>query len=127
MAEAIAREVLAGKPEIKISSAGVFAGAGSPATMETVQAVEQLGLDLTSHRSQPLTPDLIADADQVFTMTESHRQAVLAQMPHAADKVQRLDPDGDIADPIGGDLPVYRDTAAQIRRALERRLKEHLA
>ena len=57
-------------------------------------------------------------------MTESHRQAVLAQAPNAIDKVQRLDPQADISDPIGAGLEVYQDTADQIKRALEFRLKE---
>ncbi len=124
MAEAIARQLIADNPDVSVSSAGVFAEGGAPATMEAVDAVRQLDLDLSSHRSRPLTAELIHASDRIYTMTESHRQAVLAQSPAAADKVERLDPDGDIADPIGQDLPVYHDAMSQIRRALERRLKE---
>lgn len=127
MAEVLAQDVLAGQPDVKIGSAGVFAGAGQPASMEAVEAMQALGLDLSGHRSRPLTADLVNAADQIYTMTESHRQAVLAQAPHAADKVQRLDPEADISDPIGASLSVYQATADQIRRALESRLKEQLS
>ncbi len=89
--------------------------------------MQAMGLDLSGHRSRPLTADLLNAADQIYTMTESHRQAVLAQAPHAADKVQRLDPEADISDPIGASLSVYQATADQIRRALESRLKEQLS
>ncbi|MEM9883773.1 MAG: Sua5/YciO/YrdC/YwlC family protein, partial [Planctomycetota bacterium] len=82
MAEVIARDALRGKPEVHIGSAGVYAGEGQPASPEAVEAVRPLGLDLSAHRSRPLTADLIASADFVFTMTESHRRAVLAQAPH---------------------------------------------
>lgn len=122
MAEVLARDVLADQPGVTVGSAGVFAGAGQPASPEAVAAMKAIGLDLTGHRSRPLTDELIDAADEIYTMTESHRRAVLAEMPQAEGKVQRLDPDGDIEDPIGASQAVYERTADQIRRALETRL-----
>ncbi|MEM1028361.1 MAG: low molecular weight protein arginine phosphatase [Planctomycetota bacterium] len=124
MAEALAKQVLADQSGVEVGSAGVFAGDGIPASVEAVQAMKTLGLDLSGHRSRPLTAQMIDEVDQIYTMTESHRQAVLAQAPNAIDKVQRLDPQADISDPIGAGLEVYQDTADQIKRALEFRLKE---
>jgi len=40
-------------------------------------------------------------------------------VPSAADKVATLDPAGDIDDPIGGDLSLYRDLAGQLRSLIE--------
>ncbi|MEM7627416.1 MAG: low molecular weight protein arginine phosphatase [Planctomycetota bacterium] len=124
MAEALARDILVDQLNVSVASAGVFAGDGAPASPEAVEALREQGLDLTNHRSTALTPELIAAADQIYTMTESHRRAVLDQAPEAEVKAQRLDPEADISDPFGGPLPVYMETAAQIRRALESRLKE---
>ena len=124
MAEALARDLLRDQAGVDVGSAGVFAGDGAAASEQAVDAMGRLGIDLSGHRSRALTPQMIAEADQVYTMTESHRRAVLAQNPEAEIKVQRLDPNGDISDPFGGPLEVYEETAAQIRRALEARLKE---
>ena len=109
---------------MSVASAGVFAGPGAPASPESVQAVGDRGGGLAGHLSQPLTPELIAQADQIYTMTRSHRRAVLDAVPEAEIKVQLLDPEADIDDPIGGPLSLYEQTADQIRRALESRLQE---
>lgn len=124
MAQAIATDLLAGRDNVAVISAGVFASDGAPATGEAVDAVAKLGLDLSRHRSTALTAELINQADVIYTMTDSHRRAILDQWPSAADKTHRLDPDRDIADPIGGSPEVYRQCADMIRKPLQQRIKE---
>ncbi|MHC4561820.1 MAG: L-threonylcarbamoyladenylate synthase [Planctomycetota bacterium] len=109
---------------IEVISAGVFAGAGSPATPEAINAVTKYGVDITAHASQPLTKELINSADVICCMTQTHVNDVCRQAPSAADKTRRLDPDGDITDPLGGGIGVYRKTASHIRRALRAMLEE---
>jgi len=109
---------------VEVTSAGVFAGAGQPASAEAVAVAKEMGADLAGHRSTPLTREMVTQADLIYTMTESHRNAVLAMAPEAKAKTQRLDPSGDIADPFGGSTAVYRQTAEQIRQALSSRIKE---
>jgi protein-tyrosine phosphatase len=123
MAEALARQLLKDKPGVSVSSAGVYAGTGSAASPEAVAAMRERGLDLSAHRSRPLTPQMLAEADQVYTMTGSHRRAVLELVPESELKVQRLDADADVADPMGGTAADYREAAEQILRALRRRLQ----
>lgn len=136
MAEAIAKKLLAEQRGVEVNeleaagvtvlSAGAFAGPGAGATPEAIEALQPMGIDLSSHRSRPLTPELVRQADVIYCMTESHRQAVLSMTPFAADKTHLLDPGGqDIADPIGAELSVYESCAASIREKLEERLKEH--
>ena len=134
MAEALARTLLAdrkGVPAsdlesagVRVRSAGVFASPGSAATPEAVDAVAAMGADLSGHASQPLTEALIQDADVIYTMTDQHRLAALTLNPGAAEKTHRLDPDRDIADPIGGPPAIYAQSAAMIRDAIVRRLDE---
>ena len=47
-----------------------------------------------------------------------------ALVPAAAQKVATLDPDGDIEDPIGSDITVYKDLAGQLRPLIEKRVAE---
>jgi protein-tyrosine phosphatase len=135
MAEAITRRVLAEKlhisePEletrkgISVLSAGSYALPGARATPQAVEALKQLGTDLTHHRSRPLTVELIHQADVIFTMGRSHAAAVQALVPSASEKVATLDPAGDIDDPIGGDTTLYKDLAGQLQTLIEKRLQE---
>ena len=134
MAEAIARNVLSKSlnvPEaelerkgINVLSAGTYAMPGSRATPQAVDAVRDLGGDLTRHRSRPLTVELIHQADVIYTMGSGHAQAVRSLVPAAAAKVTTLDPAGDVDDPIGSDLAVYRQLAGQLTTLIERRLEE---
>lgn len=133
MAEAIARSLLtsrggedAGGEEtpVHVASAGVMAMHGDPASEAAVAAMRDRGIDLSSHRSQPVTRELIDRADVIFTMTAAHRDAVLELAPDAAEKTHRLDADRDVTDPVGADESVYRRTADMIERALQRRLQE---
>jgi len=136
MAEAIAKQMLAdrlgiavdelGAAGLSVVSAGAFASAGQEATPEAVEALRGRGIDLGKHRSQPLTAAMIDEADLILGMTSSHVRAVREMAPSAADRVVRLDEADDIADPIGQNLSAYQQTAEQIARALEHRLKEQL-
>jgi protein-tyrosine phosphatase len=137
MSEAIARNILAKKlnvPEaelerkgINVVSAGSFAMPGARATPQGVEALREMGIDLTRHRSRPLSVELIHQADWIFGMSRSHVQAVRSLVPSAAEKVQTLNPDGEIEDPIGSDVGVYKDLAVQLQNLIEKRLNEKLA
>jgi protein-tyrosine phosphatase len=78
------------------------------------------GWDLRSHESQPLTDRLVRFADLILTMTRGHREAILAQWPHAAVRTHLLGESfGDVVDPIGGAAEVYRQCATQIDRFVQ--------
>jgi protein-tyrosine phosphatase len=110
---------------VHIISGGTHASSGAPASAEAIQVMHEFGIDISSHRSRPITPDLINEADEIYCMTSSHRQAILTLAPHAAEKIFLLDPAGrDVDDPIGADLKGYRRTAELIRRQLAQRIKE---
>ena len=110
---------------VRVLSAGTYAADGAPASLGAVQAMRERNIDLRGHHSQPLSPELLAEADEVYCMTASHRAAVLGIMPDADGKTELLDPAGrDIDDPFGDDLPVYRACAAQIQEKLEERLQQ---
>ena len=135
MAEAICRQISAGRKGcsvdeleekgVLIMSAGIAAMLGSRASAQAVQAMEDNGLDVSQHESQPLTSQLVQQADAIFTMTSAHRAAILANWPDAADRVTSLCKEGqDVSDPIGGSLEVYKACADQIKSAIQQRVDE---
>ncbi len=109
---------------VRVESAGLYATADLPATAEAVQVARELGADISRHRSRRLTDDLLRRADVIYTMTNAHRRDMLSRSSAAGDKIFLLDPEGDIADPIGGDVDRYRQTAQRLEAILRRRLGE---
>jgi protein-tyrosine phosphatase len=106
-----------------VMSAGVAAMTGGRASEAAASVMSQMGIDIHSHAAQPVTEALIRYADHVFTMTASHRQALVMQWPEAADRTTTLCLDGsDVSDPIGGPVEQYQRCAEQIQVALADRL-----
>jgi tRNA threonylcarbamoyl adenosine modification protein (Sua5/YciO/YrdC/YwlC family) len=133
MAEAISRKLIADRLGCRIDqledrgviiqSAGLSAMSGGGAATEAIEVMSAMGLDLTTHESQPLTGQMVRYADMVLPMTRTHRQTILSQWPDAASRTELLAVDQtDISDPIGGPRDVYRRCAAQLRTELEARV-----
>ncbi len=129
MAEALFRAAAARKlgcsPEelqdhgLCVMSAGLAALAGGPASPEAVAVMQERGLSLAEHASQPISERLVRQADLILAMTRGHREALISQWPSAAKRVHLLCHDGaDVADPVGGTLDQYRRCADQIAQQL---------
>jgi protein-tyrosine-phosphatase/tRNA A37 threonylcarbamoyladenosine synthetase subunit TsaC/SUA5/YrdC len=108
---------------VVVASAGMAAWAGVRASEHAVEAVAELGGDLSAHESQPLKEPLVRQADVILTMTAAHRDSLVAQFPQAGARVSLLSPNRqDVIDPIGGSLDIYRRCARQIRGHLVARM-----
>lgn len=108
-----------------VMSAGIAAMVGGRASPEAVTVMSRTGMDLSGHGTQPVTEKLIRHADLILTMTNGHRQAILAQWPEAAPRTMLVCHDGrDVSDPIGGPLEDYERCSEQIRSELQIRLGE---
>ena len=68
-----ALEKSSSKKNIKVFSAGISAMDGDQASENSIQACEEIGLDLKDHRSAALTRATAENASAIFCMTESHR------------------------------------------------------
>jgi protein-tyrosine phosphatase len=103
-----------------VLSAGLAAMMGGPAAAEAVDVARGYGAELAGHRSQPLTADLVSQADYLVAMTADHVQALIEQFARLGTRPRLLDPAGeDLPDPIGHPQPVYEECARQIWRHLE--------
>src|SRR5438128_2837292 len=126
MAEGILRQALQGRSDYRVLSAGLGAIEGQPPSPYAVQAVRELGIDISSQRSRALTPDMVQQADYIFGMTHSHIDTVNLLYPQAAEKTfllrefdETLDFfEKDISDPIGGSYEVYLNCRDQIEQGI---------
>lgn len=102
-----------------VSSAGLAAMSGAPAAPESVQLCAERGVDLSAHASQPLTEELLMQADRLYTMTAGHREAILSRYPELSDRVEVLSRSGaDVTDPIGCGRSAYEQSFAEITENL---------
>ncbi len=123
MAEGIARELLQKKyadSPITVSSAGLAAYNGSPASGHAIDVCGEIGIDIASHRSQRLNPEIAAKTDLFAVMTKAHAQ-ILRQCGIPAERIAV--PDSEICDPYGGGEEEYRECRDQIADAVKKLLE----
>lgn len=126
MAEGIFREAVRGRGDYRVISAGLGAVDGQPPSAHAVEAVRELGIDISHQRSRMLTADLVLQADYIFGMTHSHVDTVMLLYPQVAEKTfllrefdETLDTfEKDISDPIGGSYETYLNCRDQIEQGI---------
>jgi protein-tyrosine-phosphatase len=136
MAAALLQHALAAQPEpwrsLKVVSAGVAARTGELASENSVLALKKVGIDISHHRSQPLTQRMLDEALAVLCMTESHRAMIQVQadpVPRNVFLFREFLPgqnDREIGDPYGGPYAVYeavRDEMVESIPSLVERIK----
>jgi protein-tyrosine-phosphatase len=107
------------------TSAGVAVSSpGSPMAPAAAAALEELGIQVQPHGSQPLTRDLCERATSIFCMTDEQRQAVLEIAPDQAGKVYRLDPDADLPIPERDSAAAWLRFATEVRTLVRTRVEE---
>jgi protein-tyrosine-phosphatase len=128
MAEAILKDLLRqdGKEQLyEVRSAGTWTRNGLSASLPALQAMKELGLDISGHRSHHLTSQDIEDANLILVMTQDHKEALDVEFPQARAKTYLLsemtDNRYDIDDPAGSSSPEAHLICAQEMRKLVRK------
>ncbi|SMC00111.1 protein-tyrosine phosphatase [Thermanaeromonas toyohensis ToBE] len=115
--------------QVEILSAGVAAWPGAPATWEAIQAAAELGVDLKDHQARSVAPELVEKADLILTMEERHKDILLTRFPQIRGKIFTLKEyatgqPGDIRDPIGEPLEIYRSCALELKELIGQALEK---
>ena len=133
MAEAALRVLLQKErvTNVEVSSAGVGAAVGFPASRFAVEAVKLWDADLEDHVARQLTKEMIKDSDLILAMTPGHFNSIIQASPEAFEKTYLLKnfPDkggkGEgVTDPVGMTLDVYNEVFLDISTQLERILPD---
>jgi RpiB/LacA/LacB family sugar-phosphate isomerase len=131
MAEGLFRHAVKGRGDFRVLSAGLGALDGQPPTHHSVQAMKEIGIDISHQRSRALTTEMVRSADYIFGMTHSHVDTVALLYPPMAEKtflLREFDDslesyEKDISDPIGSPYPVYVACRDQIEQGIATLLK----
>ena len=71
----------------QVGSAGTWATPGQPVLAAVDLAAGHLGLDLSTHRSQCVSRELLSEYDLILTMQSSQKEALQAEFPALADSI----------------------------------------
>lgn len=113
-----------GVGEILVRSAGTGAYDGAPASEGAYLVGLENGIDLSAHRAQRLTRELVSEADLILTMSPQHRDH--AQDLGSREKVfllgnyaGREGEDAAVNDPFGSELEEYRSTYRELESLIQ--------
>jgi protein-tyrosine-phosphatase len=113
--------------QIEAKSAGTMGLIDRPADPKSVDVVAELKLDLSQHKSQGITKELVDWADYILVMERRHGTKIRTRFPKAGDKILELGSFGslsEIQDPIGGWKFKFRKIRKQIEKCLHSFLRQ---
>ncbi len=134
MAEYLLRDRLesTGNTGIKVSSAGFLDQTGALSPEEIHVVMNETGIDISRHRSSPITKEKIRESDLIIVMEKKQKEDLCRQFPEEASRIfllsqfdKRNAEERDVADPIGQTLPFYKNCFNEIE-TLVKGLTEHI-
>lgn len=103
---------------VEVTSAGLAAFAGDEVSVNSVNAAQNYGVDISAHRARPLSPYEL-DNSLIFCLGASHYNALAPFV----DKDRLFVMGEGISDPYGGTQEIYDRCAEEISQALDGVLK----
>ncbi|MCC7518124.1 MAG: ribose 5-phosphate isomerase B [Verrucomicrobiae bacterium] len=126
MAEGLFRHLLGRRRDLRAVSAGLGAAAGQRPSEHAVRAMAEIGVDIAGQRSQPVTAEIVHQADAIFAMTRGHVESLVALYPSASVRIHLLrefqegipESEREVPDPIGMPYSAYADCRDALREAM---------
>lgn len=108
--------------EMQVESMGFAASDGDLPTVNAVECMKEIGIDITGHRARRVTLQDLNDADIFYVMTDSHKNVIADAVPDYEDRIIVLD----VPDPFGQDIGIYRECRDKIRDFFEQEFRFRL-
>jgi protein-tyrosine phosphatase len=123
------RAAQSGLSHVVVDSAGTLGIEGAGASPEAVQVMEEIGVDLTTHRSKKLSATDLRTTDIVVAMSRHHLEHLAHHYPEGSDRrlLLRAFEKGarpsshadDLEDPIGKPVIFYRQLCPLITQCVD--------
>jgi tRNA threonylcarbamoyl adenosine modification protein (Sua5/YciO/YrdC/YwlC family) len=129
MAEALLKKMLREKNRnnVEVLSAGLMIVGGLGATETTIEVLKREDIDISSHRAQRISKELIKKSDIILVMEKAHEGRILELAPETKNRLFLLKEFAkisgnnlDIVDPIGKSIEFYETTYRTIKDTVER-------
>ena len=127
MAEGLLRQRLAQEgldARHQVSSTGVWAVEGRPASENGVAVMAEGGIDISGHVARTISARDVNEAELILVMAREHEQMITQTWPQYKWKVHLLSEmvrkKQDVRDPYGGSIDEYRECADTIADYIDR-------
>jgi len=109
-------------------SRGLSHESNIPVSKNAVLAMEELGIDISAHKSKQVRYEDIEESDLILTMGRFHKDAILNMNPNAKLKVftiyeYALGLNKEVADPFMQSVEVYKKSRDELKMLVEAVLK----
>ena len=129
MAEGILKKKIQENPHFQdwqVSSAGTWGRDDLPAAPEAIEVLERHGIDISTHTSRIVTPEIIQAADLILTMENGHREALVVEFPEKRQQIRLITElvgaSYDIEDPMGSPIGEFEKLAHEFDRMFDKML-----
>ena len=105
-------------PNVSVSSAGLMARKDKPACSVATEVAAENGLDISTHATRRLTPELVMQSDLILAMEAAHVRDIHTLVPYAQGKVLLFGKWGgetEIPDPYRRSKSIYDAVFAQLK------------
>jgi len=123
MAEVLARSYAQDRGwNIEVCSSSLMGLKGNPAHPNAIKVCAEIDLDLTPHKAQPLSPELLEWADWVLVMELAHSRGARDMLPTKGDHILLLGSfcgKLEIDDPLGGWKRRFRKSRDEINDCVQ--------
>lgn len=105
--------------DITINSAGLHAVVGESAVSKAQKVMLDIGIDISEHRAQQLTYDMVSTANLVLVMEKAHKKEIESIIPASRGKVYLLGQwqDFEIPDPYCEPIEAFDQSLLLIKQA----------
>ncbi len=100
----------------EVESAGLAHHPNGQVAGKAIEAMREIGIDISDDYSKPVSPELLQWADIVVAVEQRHADHIVEEYPRLTVRIICLEPD--VPDPYNGDLPEYRETRDLLKRLL---------
>lgn len=91
--------------DVHVSSAGMSSKyVGQSVPYEALEAAKMLGVDISSHRSKSISPEIVNRSNEIYTFEKAIEIKLKSDFPEASSKISTL---AEIADTKGKDMEFY--------------------
>ncbi|MBG9454739.1 protein tyrosine phosphatase [Lysinibacillus sphaericus] len=114
---------------VEVRSAGIYAMPNAEMSAHAQQVLYEENM-MHQHLATQLSITEMEWADLILTMTTAHKDTIIANFPNAEQKVFTLKEytsevsGGNVVDPYGGSIGIYKETFAELTKLVERLAKK---
>ncbi len=106
--------------EAEVLSGGLAGIDGAPASPQAVEAMAEIGVDISGHRSHQVQAEELLAADKIYVMTQQHKSMIAGVLPQIAERITVAG----ISDPFGQPVERYRQCRDALTAFFLRELTE---